>query len=87
MSVALSDSSTIQVLRVQNAKCCAMYYLQWRIARHYLGNLVELVIRATNVSILLTEKMLLCFKYFIEMKCYVVFILNRQYVEYVFWMF
>jgi hypothetical protein len=42
--------------------------LQWHITRHYLGNLIELVVRATNVSILLTEKMLLCFKYFIEMK-------------------
>jgi hypothetical protein len=33
------------------------------------------------VSILLTEKMLLCFKYFIEMKYYIVFLSNRQYVE------
>jgi hypothetical protein len=31
--------------------------------------------------------MLLCYNYFIEMKYYVVFISNQQYVEYVFWMF
>jgi hypothetical protein len=36
----------------------------------------EPIVQAVIVSILLTEKMLLCFKYFIEMKYYVVFFIE-----------
>jgi hypothetical protein len=61
---------------LENAKCCAMCYLQWYIARHYLGNLVELNIHAAKVSILLPEKWFYTFKYFIKMQVLCCFIPN-----------
>jgi hypothetical protein len=63
---------------------CSVLIFKLCIAKSCLENLVVPNIHTAIVSILLTEKMILCLKYFIEMKCYVVCISNRQYVDYVF---
>lgn len=46
---------------------CNVLFLQWQIARSYLGSLVEFVIRIAKVSILLTGKNDTTFMYFIEL--------------------